>query len=166
MPAIKSRCQSFCALSMPSHLRSEKNSSNLRYAMRAQLELLFQMSSWTISDYGRWISLVSVDKGTMAVKNMWGVLLQVSLFFSGSPKRQGKFEAVVNATPADLIDNSTKQKLVDLCRTRWVLRHTALITFRELFLAVCTTFEEISEDRSWNAETVSKVSNTLLTCMR
>ena len=46
---------------------------------------------------------------------------------------------------------------MDLCRTTRVLQQTALVTFRALFLAVATTFEEKSPDRSWNTETISKV---------
>ena len=96
-----------------------------------------------------------------AVKNMWGVLLEISMFFNSSPKRQGKLENVIAGMDTADITNSTKRKLVDLCRTRWVQRHSALVTFRELYIAVVSTLEAIGQEDGWNAETTSKAASLL-----
>ena len=105
------------------------------------------------------LCIMSTSK-IVEVTDMWTVLKEVSFFFSSSPKRQSKLEDVIKGMPADLLSNTAKTKLVDLCRTRWVARHTALVTFLELYEAVVATFEEISDNgnRSWNPDSVSKAS--------
>jgi len=82
------------------------------------------------------------------------------MFFSGSPKRQSKLKSVIEAYPESLSD-SAKTKLVDLCRTRWVARHSALVTFGDLYPAVVDALDDISSDNSWNADSTSKASSLL-----
>ena len=85
---------------------------------------------------------------------MRGVLKEVSMFFEFSPKQQSKFEEVAAEEDAD---NRTK-KLVGLCRTRWVARHTSLAVFRQLYSVVTTTLSAIAFEDGWNAESASKAS--------
>ncbi|XP_065189566.1 52 kDa repressor of the inhibitor of the protein kinase-like [Sycon ciliatum] len=96
------------------------------------------------------------------VSNMWTALREVSLFFENSPKRQLKLEKIIDETPDNEMNNSQKKKLVSLCRTRWVQRHTALDTFADLFPAVVATMEAIADDRAhWSADTCGMASSLL-----
>ena len=91
---------------------------------------------------------------------MWALPKEISLFFSSSPKRQDKLIEVIKSHES----NEVKvKKLLDLCRTRWVARHTALVTFQALYSAVVDTRGQISQvPRSqWNADTASKTSSLL-----
>ena len=68
-------------------------------------------------------------------------------FFQVSPKRQAALgEAIQSMGLA-----STKKKLVELCRTRWVARQTALVTFEQLHLPVASTLEAIRDEAGWKA---------------
>ena len=91
------------------------------------------------------------------VSSMWSILLEVSIFFKYSPKRQAKLESVITANN----EGATVRKLVDLCKTRWVARRTALITFKALY--VVTTFKVISRGAraEWNTESQSAASSLL-----
>ena len=87
-----------------------------------------------------------------AVRSMWSVLREVSLFFNSSPKRQQCFEEVLCRT----LPESNKKKLVDLCPTRWVARNDALSVFLKLYPAVVETLTIISSSRGWNADSASR----------
>ena len=94
------------------------------------------------------------------VRNMWDILTQVSLFFKGSPKRESALEKAVEEQ-GELI-SGTKKRLVDLCRTRWVERHDALVTFADLYPAVVALFQDIEDGGAgWNMETKSKAASLL-----
>ena len=88
------------------------------------------------------------------VRNMWTTLKEVSLFFSNSPKRQAALEEHLIASIDQSEPPKKIKKLVDLCRTRWVARHTALNTFQKLYLPVCETLKDMEEDvdGTWRAE--------------
>ena len=74
------------------------------------------------------LCVVAASKIT-SISNMWSTLLEISIFFKYSPKRQGKLESVIK----DGDNNPTVTKLVDLCKTRWVARSTSLVTFEALY---------------------------------
>ena len=94
----------------------------------------------------------------LEVKNMFGVPKEVSLFFSLSPKRQRKFEHVVESAQAE----SKRRKLVDLCKTRWVERHSAFETFAELFPVVYDCLGQmVQENTDWDSETLTKAGGFL-----
>ena len=82
------------------------------------------------------------------VSNMWSTLRQVSVFFEFSPKRQQKLETTIREMPAEDVNKSRKLKLVSLCKTRWVQRHTALVTFADLHPAVVSTLSQIEGQQS------------------
>ena len=73
--------------------------------------------------------------------NMCTALKEVSLFFENSPKQQQKLESIINDFPPETLNNTRKTKLVSLCRTRWVHRHTAMESFDDLYPAVVATFD-------------------------
>ena len=116
---------------------------------------------WHCSAHALNLCVMSMSQIAL-VSSMWTTLHQVAQFFENSPKRQQKFETVIENMPAEDVNTSQKRKLVSLCRTRWVLRHTALEVFADLYLTVVATLEEISENRqSWNADSVSLASSLL-----
>jgi hypothetical protein len=95
---------------------------------------------------------------------MFETVKEVSLFFSASPKRQRKLESVI----AEAFPDSRKQKLVDLCRTRWVERHTALETFAELYTVVCDCFVQMNQAGcdNWDSETLNRARNAAVPTKR
>lgn len=92
-----------------------------------------------------------------AVKNMLAVLKQLSLFFSQSPKRQRKFEEVIGQAATE----NKRQKLVDLCRTRWVERHHAFETFAAMSQVVFDCLGQITQEDNWDADTACKAQGLL-----
>ncbi len=52
------------------------------------------------------------------IRNASGVISEIAKFFNYSPKRQHFFEHIIDAQSP----NETKNKLKDLCKTRWVQR--------------------------------------------
>jgi hypothetical protein len=77
------------------------------------------------------------------IRNMIGIISEISAFFSQSSLRS---DAVKNEISVLLPSNKSK-KLVSFCATRWVERHSALISFLELFPAVHATLEKLSSER-------------------
>lgn len=74
---------------------------------------------------------------------MLATMREFSLFFSLSPKRQRDLERVLSE--AETTEKSDKQKLVDLCRTRWIEMHTAFETLTVLFRSVHVCLTEIEQ---------------------
>ena len=91
------------------------------------------------------------------VSSMWTTLREVGLFFRFSPKRTVKLTAVIEGS-----NSSTRSKnLVDLCRTRLVARHSALIySLQEVVHINCFNaggkFLRLSPTKKRNADTSSK----------
>ena len=61
-------------------------------------------------------------------QHLIGLINDVYLFFSNSPKRQRFFENILNIISAD----TKRTKLKGLCKTRWVERHECLENFCEM----------------------------------
>ena len=90
------------------------------------------------------------------VRNVIGTLNQVCLFFNNSPKWQALLEHTIN----NMSKPSTRKKLVDQCRTRWVAKHDSFHVFGKLYEAVVESLEEIvSNHRSWNNETITAANS-------
>ena len=58
---------------------------------------------------------------------------------------------------------SSKKKLVNLCKTRWVAmaticRHDVLPVCIELYQAILETMLDIYEDKTWNSESITKAN--------
>ena len=79
------------------------------------------------------------------------------IFFKYSDKKQGYLEENIS----QICFESSKKKLVNLCKTRWVARHDALRVFIELYQAILETIFDIYEDKIWNLESITK-SNGIL----
>ena len=91
-----------------------------------------------------------------SIRNMHGTLQEISIFYNSSPKRQGELEIQIKSKT-----DSTRLKLVNLCKTRWVARITAYETFYELLPAVISSMEVISTEPGWNTESSQKPATLL-----
>ena len=95
----------------------------------------------------------------VSVRNMIGIVKQLSIFFFALPKYQKKLE--------DAIQNTQPQcnvlKLKDLCRTRCIERIEALDHIKKLYSSIAC-FENISVEgsRMWSLHSVTDASNLLL----
>eukprot|EP00117_Sycon_ciliatum_P025096 scpid89151/ scgid20906/ len=76
------------------------------------------------------------------IAHMWVVMKEVCFFFDNSPKRSHHLAEVISSTVPD----SNKEKLVSLCKARWIARIDALTTFHDLFAAVVKTQQLISDN--------------------
>ena len=96
-----------------------------------------------------------------AIQNMMDSCHELFAFFDNSPKRQKFLKIVIEA----LSPERTKTKLKDLCKTRWVARHTSFETIFDLYEYIVITLNEIcqptndvrfypnDEEWSWDGKT-------------
>ena len=90
---------------------------------------------------------------------MMGTLTELCIFFKYSPKRHKRLQDMITR----LCPETTRQKLVDLCKTRWVARHDALEVFGTLYVAVVETLYDIMDNPNlWNQESLSKANSIKL----
>jgi hypothetical protein len=99
------------------------------------------------------LSIASACK-LQQVRNMIDVLNSVFLFFDNSPKRQRFLEHVLESEDSEY----SKKKLVGLCKTRWIERHTCFDTFLHLYAYVVECLQRIltpaaGEDWAWDRNT-------------
>eukprot|EP00112_Aurelia_sp_Birch-Aquarium-sp1_P013364 Seg2834.3 transcript_id=Seg2834.3/GoldUCD/mRNA.D3Y31 product="52 kDa repressor of the inhibitor of the protein kinase" protein_id=Seg2834.3/GoldUCD/D3Y31 len=96
------------------------------------------------------------------VRNMMSSVRVVSDFFNNSPKRQSLLEKRIVETMPEQKQNT----LIDVCRTRWILRIDGLIRFEELFESIMDSLEIIKDnvDRSWNQESCKDASTLFAAC--
>ena len=100
------------------------------------------------------------------IQNMMDSCRELYSFFDNSPKRQSFLNVVIDA----LSPESKKRKLKNLCKTRWVERHSTFETIFDLYECVVVTLNEIceptnderfypnNEEWSWDAETKTKAN--------
>ena len=95
------------------------------------------------------------------ISSMVDVINETFKFFNNSPKLQIFFEQILDAFESDC----TKSKLLGLCRTHWVERHTCYETCYELYIYTCCCLEAIINpvypdknlDQNWDWDSDSKV---------
>ena len=94
--------------------------------------------------------------GIQVVRNMMGHVRVVSDFFNNSPKR---FK-VLSETIKELFPNARHNRLIDVCRTRWIARLDGLDVFAEVLAAVVRSLDvmRLNVDRSWNSDSVRDAS--------
>ena len=97
------------------------------------------------------------------VRNMMDIASSVAAFFNNSPKRQLALQQHITDLHQEHSELPKRKKLKDLCRTRWVERHDAFEAFTELYEAVVSCMEEITESSAtaWNQETISGAQSHL-----
>ena len=87
-----------------------------------------------------------------SIRNAMGIISKVAFFFENSPKRQETLESKIKATEQP----NRRQKLLDLCKTRWIQRHEALEIFYQLFEVVVEVLQDMKISQShWNRDTVA-----------
>ncbi|KAK3094004.1 hypothetical protein FSP39_022800 [Pinctada imbricata] len=92
------------------------------------------------------------------VRNMIDGINATFLFFDSSPKRQRYFEHVLSQQETEV----TRKKLIGLCKTRWVERHTCFDTFKSMYVSITTCLqyilnpgmdENLQDNWAWDAQT-------------
>jgi hypothetical protein len=88
------------------------------------------------------------------VRNMIHGINSTFVFFDSSPKRQRYFEHMLSQQSTDV----TRKKLLGLCKTRWVERHTCFDTFKSMYVSITECLQYIlnpglQDNWAWNAET-------------
>ena len=95
-----------------------------------------------------------------AVRNMNGTVTETAYFFKNSAKRQNFLETVVSG-------KTTRVKVKDLCRTRWIYRHEAYENFFMLFKYLVSVMIAITEgdetygQMNWDSKTVIEANGLL-----
>ena len=80
------------------------------------------------------------------------------IFFNYSPKRQAELERQIKQLP---LVESMRQKLVNLCKIRWVARIEAYEVFMEVMPAVVGTMEVVSTESGWTSKSSQKAASLL-----
>jgi len=100
------------------------------------------------------------------------VVNETFLFFHLSSKRQRFLDTVIPVHAPE----TRRTKILGLCKTRWVERHTALESFEELYECLAVTFEAILHPQNhpeipqvdtwnWDTETTTKTRGLLASMM-
>ncbi len=95
------------------------------------------------------------------VSNVIETVGSIARFFNNSPKRQGSLgDWISRVLPVE----EKRQKLKDLCRTRWIERHDAYDVFIDLYVPIVSCLEDLanSSPAEWNRETRSEAQSFLL----
>jgi hypothetical protein len=82
------------------------------------------------------------------VRNMMDNVRCISDFFNNSPKQVIMLERKIK----ELIPTAGQQKLLNVCRTRWVARINGLTIFQECYIAIISALQEISLDKSYEQD--------------
>ncbi|KAG8174416.1 hypothetical protein JTE90_001306 [Oedothorax gibbosus] len=92
-----------------------------------------------------------------SIRNCFGTTEKVWSFFN-TPKRQNVLQKKIET----LAPNTKKQKLKQLCPTRWVQRHDAVLVMKELYNPIVSSLEEI---KCWDDKDTSSGADVLLTAI-
>ena len=88
---------------------------------------------------------------------LWGVISSAATFFS----RSAKYTTILESTVLEEIPESIKMRLRQLCETRWVERHDAILTFVEFFNPLVTCLKsclDLDKDTSTSAQLQNKIA--------
>jgi hypothetical protein len=107
-----------------------------------------------------WVNLsASQAVKVAAIRNAQTVVQEASALFRTSSKKT----AVLKQCIEDADDTRvSKRQLMTLCETRFLERHTAIVTFRQLFRFVAEALEEI---KSWTNTSAVQSANSLYASM-
>ena len=87
----------------------------------------------------------------------------VADFFNNSPKRQQASETNIT----DLLGSGTQQKkMIDVCRTQWVERKSALSKFTEMYEPIMVSLQEIKNnvEGHWNYDSCHDADGLFDSC--
>jgi len=94
-----------------------------------------------------------------AIRSAQTVVQEAASLFRTSAKKT----AVLKQCIEDADDTRiTKRQLISLCETRFLERHTAVVTFRQLFGFVAEALQEI---KTWNSATAVRSASSLYASM-
>ena len=92
------------------------------------------------------------------VRNLMGIIKEISYFFNLSPKREQFLKDVKKLFDVD----TTKEKLMDVCLTRWVARIDGLVVFETFFTIIFYALEKMKNNANpdiyFNDDTSTKAS--------
>ena len=98
------------------------------------------------------------------VRNLMGIGKEISYFLNLSPKREKFLKDVKKLFDVD----ATKEKLIDVCLTRWVARSDGLVVFETFFTIIVYALEKIKDnanpDIHFTDDTSTKASNLNKSC--
>ena len=98
------------------------------------------------------------------LRNLIGIIKEISYFFNLSPKRQQFLEDVKKLFDVDI----TKEKLTDVCLTRWVAQIDGLVVFETFFTIIVYALEKMKDnanpDIHFNDDISTKTSNLYKSC--
>lgn len=92
-----------------------------------------------------------------SIRNCFGTTEKVWSFFN-TPKRQNVLQRKIET----LAPKTKNQKLKQLCPTRWVQRHDAVLVMKELYNPIISSLEEI---KCWDDKDTSSGADVLLTAI-
>ena len=70
-------------------------------------------------------------------QNLMGIMEKISYLFNLSPKRQQFLKDVTKIFDVE----TTKEKLIDVCLTRWVVRIDGVVVFETIFIIIVYALE-------------------------
>ena len=113
----------------------------------AQILVLNPLALYTHCSSHRLNLCIASSCQIQSVRNMMESVTSISNFFNKSPKRQLLLEGMVKKH----IPNCKHTKLLDVCRTRWVLRIDGLERFIEMYKAIAEAMFAIKDnvDGKW-----------------
>jgi len=102
---------------------------------------------------------VSHATKSQEIRNAFGTISECCSFFNSSANRT----AVLKNKIKEINPNSQSTKLKSLCETRWVLRHEAVMVFKEFVEPVIAALEKVQNKCSGTDS--SKGANSLFHCI-
>ena len=80
------------------------------------------------------------------IRDMMDNVCTVSNFFNDSPKRT----LVLKDKTNKIVPTASRQKLLNVCRTRWIARIDGLKIFRNCYAAILAALDAINKDKASN----------------
>lgn len=99
--------------------------------------------------------VVSSSCALPQIRNAMGTYESVYCYLN-TPKRL----SILKNEISSLVYDTKKEKLQQLCPTRWIQRHDSVLTFLELYPAIISSLDILYNDH--DRETSSKASNLLI----
>ena len=116
--------------------------------LAVRIQKINDMALYTHCAFHKLNLCVAASCENQNVRNMMDNIQVISKFFSNSPKRQLLLDEMVKK----FLPNYKHTKLIDVCRTRWVLRIDGLTRFLEMYVAIAEALFTIRDnaDKKWD----------------
>jgi len=123
-----------------------------RVGVAAQILQQAQLAHWMNLSASQAVKVAAIRNAQTVVHEA------ASLFRTSAKKTAALKQCIENADDTRV----TKRQLVSLCETRFLERHTAVVTFRQLFGFVAEALQEI---KSWSSATAARSASSLYASM-